>query len=345
MERERALKDRLLAWMKGGENPWGSFEAAAMEVFQFQFERNEPYRRFCESLGKTPDRLQSWREISALPTDAFKFPQFQPRSFSENRVTRRFLTSGTTRDIRGIHEFPDLELYQTSIREGWRTLGLPEISNAWFLSQSPEIATESSLVAMFEVLSKGEPNRWMIDEMGNIQLDALREKVLSGEPVCLFSTALALLRLIENEEPVELPAGSWIFETGGYKGLTETLEPEIFREKVGAFFGISSEKILNEYSMTELSSQFYRWPGETGHRGPDWTRIRVIDPETGCAAKNGEAGYLEIVDLANLGSVLAIRTQDLAISRGPAEFTLLGRDPGALPRGCSRAADDLLKNR
>jgi hypothetical protein len=97
--------------------------------------------------------------------------------------------------------------------------------------------------------------------------------------------------------------------------------------------------------MTELSSQFYRWADEEAHRGPFWARARVIDPERGRLAAAGAVGYLEIVDLANLGSVAAIRTQDLAIARGDSEFVLLGRDPAALPRGCSRATDDLLTRR
>ena len=70
-----------------------------------------------------------------------------------------------------------------------------------------------------------------------------------------------------------------------------------------------------------------------------------MDPETGKPAATGDVGYLEIVDLANLGSVAAIRTQDLAVVTGETEFILLGRDPGALPRGCSRASDDLLMKR
>jgi hypothetical protein len=123
------------------------------------------------------------------------------------------------------------------------------------------------------------------------------------------------------------------------------LEPEIFRERISDFFGIPTDRILNEYSMTELSSQFYRWADEEAHRGPFWTRVRVIDPETGRPAAEGQPGYLEILDLANLGSVAAIRTQDLAIQRGDSSFVLLGRDPGALPRGCSRATDGILRSR
>ena len=222
---------------------------------------------------------------------------------------------------------------------------MPQIRNPWFFSQTPDSAPTSSLVWMFEVLRKkagADAERWLIGNDGNMKQIPAEKR---GEPVQLFSTAIGLLRWMESGGEVKLPEGSWIFETGGYKGLTETLEPEVFRERLAGFFGVPEERILNEYSMTELSSQFYRWGAETSHRGPFWTRVRVVDPETGKPAATGDVGYLEIVDLANLGSVAAIRTQDLAVVTGEAEFILLGRDPGALPRGCSRASDDLLMKR
>jgi hypothetical protein len=57
----------------------------------------------------------------------------------------------------------------------------------------------------------------------------------------------------------------------------------------------------------------------------------------------GEIGLLRIVDLANLWSVLAVQTQDLAMALTEGGFLLLGRDPAALPRGCSRATDELMQ--
>jgi len=309
----------------------------ALRVFRHQMEKNRPYQRYCEALGR--DEVSTWREIPALPTDAFKFPPYPLRCFSAEETARFFLTSGTTREVRGCHEFRTLDLYEASIRHGWKSLELPEIPNPWFLSQTPEVAPNSSLVHMFHALAEVPRERWLIDAEGRMDLSKLARET---QPVAFFSTALALLRMMESQSPVTLPAGSWVFETGGYKGLTETLEPEEFRRRLADFFQIPAYRILNEYSMTELSSQFYRWPGEPCHRGPEWTRIRVIDPETGLPAADGEPGYLEIIDLANLNSVMAIRTQDLAIARGDSAFLLLGRDPGALPRGCSRASDDLL---
>jgi len=339
-----ALRERLLAWMNGTTDE--DFGAVALEVFAFQFARNAAYRAYAVARGRTPETVARWQDIPAIPTDAFKFPAHPLRTFPAAAVAKTFRTSGTTRDIRGRHEFDDLSLYESSILHGWRHAGLPVPANPWFLSQAPADAADSSLVHMFETLRRANApradHRWLIDGGGNFLPQGLRDTAAAGEPVALFATALALLRWTEQQPPLALPAGSWIFETGGYKGVSVELDKDAFRARVAEHFAVPVARILNEYGMTELSSPFYAWPDEPAHRGCPWTRIRVIDPETGGEAPQGEAGYLEIVDLANLGSVAAIRTQDLAIARGVNAFTLLGRDPGALPRGCSRRADDLL---
>ena len=48
----------------------------------------------------------------------------------------------------------------------------------------------------------------------------------------------------------------------------------------------------------------------------------------------GETGLLQVFDLANVWSVLAIQTEDLVVRRGDG-FELLGRAAQAEPRGCS----------
>lgn len=339
------LREQLLDWMDGtGAEP--SFDELALKVFRHQFDLNPPYRHYATALGRTPETVARWEHIPAVPTDAFKLTRHPLRCFPAEAVRSVFRTSGTTRDIRGEHAFSDLTLYETSILKGWERANLPVPANPWFLSQSPADAPDSSLVHMFGTLQQAHApqagGRWLINASGKLDPGPLAEAAAKGEPITLFSTALGLLRMIEAGQAVPLPPSSWIFETGGYKGVKVELEPVAFRALVAERFVIEPSKLLNEYGMTELSSPFYAWNGETAHRGSPWTRIRVIDPETGRLASSGEPGYLEIVDLANLGSVAAIRTQDLAIATGVNSFTLLGRDPAALPRGCSRRADDLL---
>lgn len=354
------LRNRLIMWMGNARAGFADFEEAAAAVFQFQYQHNACYRAYWNACGvPAPGDSFDWREAPALPTDCFKQSAHPPRAFPADATSRVFLTSGTTREMRGRHAFDSLELYETSIREGWKQLKWPEppaadllpdieahsfpkITNPWFLAPPAITTPESSLGHMFAVLGEGFTGRWLMDENGVVDASPL---VAQTQTVGLFSTSIALFRLMESHAPIPLPPGSWIFETGGPKGLSITLDPAEFHQRIATYFSIPASRVLNEYSMTELSSQFYRWNGEAAHRGPHWTRIQVIDPETNRAAAEGQAGYLEIIDLANLGSVAAIRTQDIANATGENAFQLLGRDPAAIPRGCSRAADDLWQSR
>jgi hypothetical protein len=71
-------------------------------------------------------------------------------------------------------------------------------------------------------------------------------------------------------------------------------------------------------------------------------KTRVVDPETLQPVPAGEVGILQHFDLANLFSVMAVQTEDLGRIHDPG-FELLGRAPGATPRGCSVAVDLLLE--
>lgn len=329
-----SLKEQLLEWMRGGSC---CFEEMALEVFAYQFLENEPYRRYCEALGKRPEAVGCWLEIPAVPTDVFKLPGVGLRCFPEDDVGGFFLTSGTTREVKGKHEWRDLELYEAAVGGGWREMQLPEVVEPWFFSQRVEDAPHSSLVRMFGVLDGcGE---WLIDAEGRMDCGKFHPEGRSA----VLGTSLALLRACEEMEPLQLEEGSWIFETGGSKGLKRSFSPEEVRGRLSEHFGVPGGRILNEYGMTELFSQFYKWGDEETHKGPPWVGVRVVDVASGELAAPGEAGYLEILDLANLETVSAIRTQDFAVAVGEREFRLIGRDEAAVARGCSRGVEDILR--
>jgi acyl-CoA synthetase (AMP-forming)/AMP-acid ligase II len=171
-----------------------------------------------------------------------------------------------------------------------------------------------------------------------------------GAPCLLAGTAFAFVHLVDalaaRGARLALPPSARIMETGGFKGRSRAVSREGLHAELGDRLGVPAARIVNQYGMTELASQFYdstlAEPGAPRRKlGPPWTRILIVDPETGAPAPAGEPGTIVVHDLANTGSVAAIRSADLGrrIADG---FEVLGREPGVEERGCSIGADLLL---
>ncbi len=315
------------------------------EVSKHQLTSNTALINYLTALEKSDvfnasENLTKINDLPSIPTDAFKHSS-PPTTLAAEEITRTFLTSGTTTDIRGSHHFATTSTYETSIIAGWKYCNLPELHHTFFLTPSGTEAPHSSLSHMMQTLkSKSSPSAEFLLQNGAIDHLPIIGCAKEGKPVTIIGTALAFLQLfdiLDNLDNIQLPEGSWALETGGYKGSTKSLTKEELYEKFLTYLSISPEHVWNEYSMTELSSQFYTNGLNEPHIGPPWAPIKVINPETNLPVQAGELGYLVIYDLANIDSSIGIRTQDLAIYHGPHSFTLIGRDPSALPRGCSRS--------
>jgi hypothetical protein len=322
-----ALKEKILNFLQNGE---GDFGGLLLEAHVLQRENCEPYGRFCAQQAA----LESWQEIPALPLSAFRHAPI--RCFPAEQIVRSFHTSGTTGEGHGTHDFFTLDLYREAALGGWQRAGLPRLETLCLVS-SPELAPHSSLSCMAGWLAPEENfllGRW----------DELVTRIEAAEvPLTLFGTALAFLDFFEwlGDRALHLPSGSLALETGGYKGTRRNLPKADLYALFESRLGLPADSVWNEYGMTELSSQFYTHGLGLPHRSAPWVRGLVLNPETGHEVEEGEIGVLRIFDLANLGSCCALQTRDLAIRRGE-DFELLGRDPAALPRGCSRAADAML---
>jgi len=229
------------------------------------------------------------------------------------------------------------------------------------LVPSPDQVPDSSLSFMLgealDVLSAGGGGFFVRPEEG---LDvegltlAMEEAIDGGQPVVLAGTAFAFVHwldaLTEAGRRFELPVGSRLLETGGFKGRSRVLSRAELYEALSTAHGVPTQSIVNEYGMTELLSQFYEPVLSTApraiedrvHVAPPWMRTRVLDPLTLEPLPPGEKGLLCHYDLANAGSVLAVLTEDVGTVDGDGGLRVLGRVEGAEPRGCSLAMDDLL---
>lgn len=321
-----ALEGKIAGWIASGAR---DFEGMAMEVFNFQRMACPEYGRFCDE-APFPGR---WQQIPSVPVEAFR--RVAIRSFPAEQTIRTFRTSGTTGEGYGEHHFCSLSLYLQAAVRGWLWAGLP-VERVVALMPHPTETPHSSLSQMAAWLA---PQRRFV--FGD--WERLEAMLSVSSPVVLFGSALAFLSVFEwmGARRIPLPEGSLAVETGGYKGSRKEIPKREFYRMFEERFGLPPDEVWNEYGMTELSSQFYARGPDGLHSGAPWTRFLVVDPATGEEVREGEMGVLQIFDAANLGSVGAIRTRDLAIRHG-AEFELIGRDPAAMPRGCSRGAEEML---
>lgn len=229
-------------------------------------------------------------------------------------------------------------------------------------------APHSSLAHMFSTVATAfgnGPAAYLgdTDGAGNWRLDVGRTlPVLTGaveanEPVVVLGTAFGFVHLLEHLEAagtrLALPPGSRGLETGGYKGRSRELPKAELHRWIERRLGLPSERLVCEYGMSELGSQAYDGavaaaadtaaeggaPTAAGRRFrfAPWARAWVVSPEDGREVGEGGTGLLRVLDLANVRSVLAVQTEDLAVRRGEG-FELLGRVPAAEARGCSLLA-------
>lgn len=360
------------------------FASLALELFGLQFAHNATYRKYCETRCVTPLTATHWSQIPALPAAAFK--EFELTSLAPAERTQVFHSSGTTGQSpsRHFHCAESLAVYEASLLAGFR-LQVAQRGELLILTPPPAQARHSSLVHMFEVVRRefgaaessfvghvAADGAWTLDR--DRTLARLEQSSRTATPVLVLGTAFSFVHLLdqlgERTLRFELPAGSRVLETGGYKGRSRVLpRPELYRMITG-WLGVPPSEIISEYGMSELSSQAYDHemerpspirsdpvdarPGAGSATGapsapritphaprtfhfPPWSRVQVVSPETDREVSDGKTGLIRVFDLANVFSVLAIQTEDLGLRRGEG-FELLGRAELAEPRGCSLMA-------
>lgn len=342
-----------------------SFNELALLLFAFQFGHVPIYRRLCEARKIAPSAVRHWSEIPALPTAVFK--EHIVSSLPEDSRTTVFHSSGTTAHVpsRHFHNAASLSLYEASLLPWFERHVLG--GDAEFaagavyviLTPDPAAAPHSSLVHMFQTIRRqydtprslyagtalpGQDG-WGLEFP---LLDAtLRGTMKDNRPIVLLGTAFSFVQWLDflaaKKSRYNLPAGSRIMETGGYKGRSRVVAKSELRRLFSRYFGVPNSLIVTEYGMSELSSQAYdhvagqKRNGDGIFRFPPWTQVQIISPETGAPVAAGETGLLRIFDLANIHSVMALQTEDLAVNR-ESGFELLGRAASAEPRGCSLMA-------
>ncbi len=336
-----------------------AFQGLALKVFSHQYHHNKIYRQLCDLSGADPENIRSWKQIPAVPAQAFK--EFAMISFSARDKKRVFRTSGTTESARGEHVFDTLKLYDAAILPSFRQYLLPDDRKLQYCfliqdsTEAPDLSLSYMMSVVNESFAKGDGHFYLGKDWANFGL-LVRDMRYAKMPVMLLATAFSLkafLDYLKNENIwINLPEGSRLMETGGFKGRTRSIAKEDLYDLCAERLGIQRTHCVSEYGMTELSSQAYdttlrNWflkHREVSYKkGPAWMRTLIIDPRTGREVPAGKKGVLRHFDLANRGSVMAIQTEDVGVQKKDG-FEVLSRAKQADLRGCSLVYEKFLQN-
>lgn len=336
---------------RGGPTP-ETFDALANEIARFQAANVPTYGRLCAARGVDVSRDGAVGRLPALPTDAFRYARIAAHPAELD--VRVFRTSGTSRgaELRGAHPLRTLETYEAAALAWARPHLLSgPLARAIVLVPDPAIVPDSSLgfmVGLFvERLGLGTTRAL---SGGGVDLEsalcAADEARKANEPTIVFSTAFALAHVLGacSTRDLTLPAGSRVMVTGGFKGRTREVPSAELYEGAARAFGVPLTSVIGEYGMTELSSQLYEARGGEPpgvYRPPPWLRVSAADPITLEPLPHGHEGIARFVDLANVDSCAFVQTLDWVAVDERGWVKLFGRAPGAEPRGCSLAIEDL----
>jgi hypothetical protein len=374
-EARRELHRRVCSFIDAcekGETAADTFDALGLAIARHQADHVPAYGRLVAHRPVHPRDAASLRDVPAVPTDAFRLTRIAAQATSDDVAL--FRTSGTTSGARGEHALSTTSTYEKAalVWGRWALLGdappdaMPSsrsLRTAVALTPPPAHPLgDSSLHFMIQLFAATladdacflQPSPEKLALPGDLRAAFAAARRADG-PVVVMGASFSFIHVLDAlaGERLALPEGSRVMHTGGFKGRSREVAPSELLARMAATFVVPEHAVIGEYGMTELSSQLYEgtWRGARGlttpsaRRGvfvaPPWMRVVAVDPETLAPLADGEAGILRFEDLANVDSAVVVQTADRGRCQG-ATVELLGRLPGAPPRGCALAVEELM---
>lgn len=309
-----------------------NFGELALRVFQFQYQFNPTYQKYCKLLHiHDMNRVDSLDKIPFLPIEFFKAYEIKSTAFDADVV---FSSSSTTGKGQSFHHVKNVEVYRQSFRQAFEHF-YGSISEYSIFALLPSYLERhgSSLVYMLEDFIQLSNDNESGFYLHNHQ--ELYEKLISAKQankkIILFGATFGLLDFADQYE-LNLE-DAIIIETGGMKGRREELTRHEIHTYLKARLGV--HQIHSEYGMTELLSQAYA-PSDGIFYCPAWMKVCITDMNDPFEKLSvGKTGVINVIDLANIYSCSFIQTSDLGRLSEDGGFEILGRLDYSDLRGCS----------
>jgi hypothetical protein len=315
------------------ESPQSVNDELLIEVYRYQYAFNCVYKEFADAVHRSPEKVQTVRDIPFLPITFYKNKDIKTQDGSvdfSNAVS--FYSSGTTSLNRSTHCVADPQFYKYRSQQIFESY-YGSLKDFVIVAVLPsyEENPSSSLIFMMKHFIHETGH----DASGFYSFDIPRIKMLlqslSGEnkKILVWGVSYALLDWAENE--TESYSDIFFLETGGMKGRRKELTRAELHKQLCNGFGVKN--IHSEYGMTELLSQAYS-TGEGLYQFPLGLIpfLRQINDPFGHVIQG--SGGINLIDLANINACCFIETQDVGRITGE-KFEILGRIDTSDMRGCN----------
>jgi phenylacetate-coenzyme A ligase PaaK-like adenylate-forming protein len=311
-----------------------TFNNLCIDIFNFQYQNNAVYQKYCTALGILPNTVIHIEQIPFLPIQFFKTHTIKTTAFKEEAI---FESSGTTQTVNSKHFVKDVSLYKKSFTKTFEQF-YGNAKNWCVIGLLPSYLerNNSSLVMMVDDLIKQSNN--ILSGFYLYDIEKLHATILHNEiakqPTLLIGVTYALLDFAKQYK-MQLKYTT-IIETGGMKGRREEMTRKEVHEILQNKFGVSS--IHSEYGMTELLSQAYS-KKDGVFFSPNWMKILIREEDDPFSITANSltttTGLINVIDLANLYSCSFIATDDVGKLYANGGFEVLGRKDNSDLRGCS----------
>lgn len=307
-----------------------SFKNAAINIFHFQYEQNNVYRKWINQCAIENNNVQSVANIPFLPISFFKTHSTKSGDFNAELI---FTSSGTTGIQPSTHYVYSSHYYKKSFLKTFE-LFYGNVKEHAIIGLLPSYLEKgnSSLVYMVEHLIRlsDNPDSGLYLYDFKKLYEVLKRREAAKQKTWLIGVTYALLDFAEQ---FQLPLQyTYVVETGGMKGRKkEMVRGEVHQILMQAF---QNAEIGSEYGMTELLSQAYSKKAGIFHC-PPWMKVLVREEDDPFALKAEGTGMLCVIDLANIFSCSFIATEDVGKVYTDGSFEVLGRVDNSEIRGCS----------
>ncbi|MEV0679173.1 acyl-CoA reductase [Actinosynnema sp. NPDC050436] len=316
------------------------------------------------AVANAPDVARYWKQVGTgvgVPDTAYK--DGGPHLFPDEPPVRVFRTSGTTGSVRGSVRYSKLglALKELAVRAGARRALLGDgvrpvvVRFAPTEQVAPDMAIAFDMARLQEECGDPALSTAVVGASGvdyPLLATTLDAAVAEGLPVVLVGATFAFVNVLDRLEAEgrrwELPAGSRLYDGGGFKGRSRVVSVDELRAAARRVFGV--ESFGNIFGMTELANQHYDAVdvpvGPLGERPKPWLPVggpRVRDPRTREYVAQGP-GLVEITDLSLLDRPHVLLTGDLGIATEDG-VAVAGRVAGSTSRGCSLSLDEMTGGR